>query len=70
MKRVALLLALAFAIGLYAWVNVQRGGAPATAAGGTAGDDNSGYTANNVELIETGADGLPRFRLQAAAVTA
>jgi LPS export ABC transporter protein LptC len=68
MRRVALVLLLAFAIGLYAWINVERSNAPSTAAGGGAGDDSSSYTATNIELIETGEDGLPRYRLNAAGV--
>jgi LPS export ABC transporter protein LptC len=58
---------LAFAVGMYAWINAERGNAPGTAAGGAANDDSSSYTAGNIELIETGEDGLPRYRLQAAA---
>jgi LPS export ABC transporter protein LptC len=66
-KRALPLLALALVVGLYAWINVQRTSAPATTANDAASDDSSNsYTANNVELIETGEDGMPRYHLQAA----
>jgi LPS export ABC transporter protein LptC len=68
MRRAALLLLLAFAIGLYAWINVERSNAPSVAANGAANDDAGSFTASKVELIETGEDGLPRYRLQAQSV--
>jgi LPS export ABC transporter protein LptC len=67
-RRAALLLLLAGMIGLYAWIKAQRSEVPTATGAAAAGNDSSGYTARNVELVETGDDGLPRFRLQAAAL--
>jgi LPS export ABC transporter protein LptC len=64
-KRALVLVLLMLAAGLYAWFAAQRGGTPLNASGATPNDDSNSYTAEQVELVETGEDGMARYRLQA-----
>jgi LPS export ABC transporter protein LptC len=59
---------LLLAVGLFAWVSSQRAAEPSSANVSGGPGDSSGYSATAVEWLETGADGAPRYHLNAAHV--
>jgi LPS export ABC transporter protein LptC len=61
-RHAAAALMLAVMIGLLIWRG-QRAAAPEQAGTAAAGD--AGYVATEAEIIQTGSDGLPLYRLQA-----
>jgi len=64
-RRLLLLLFAASVIGLWTWVGRSTTtGRAATPSAGTGGAE-PGYIANDAELIETGEDGAPLYRLHA-----
>jgi LPS export ABC transporter protein LptC len=67
MRRLGLLavLALALAVALWRWQPAGEG--TSTAAGGASALP--GYVAQTAELVDTGADGQPQFRLQATRIS-
>jgi LPS export ABC transporter protein LptC len=65
MRRIWWLLWLLLGVGLWAALASRPAGTGAISAGNGPADEELGYTATDAELIETGADGAPMYRLQA-----
>jgi LPS export ABC transporter protein LptC len=68
MRRHAWLLWLLLVVGLWALLAPRTPDAPGSAANTAAGSAELGYTATGAELVETGTDGQPLYRLQAARI--
>ena len=68
MRRHAWLLWLLLAVGLWALLAPRSLNIPGTAASTTATETELGFAASGAELVETGADGLPLYRLQATRI--
>lgn len=68
MRRAGLLLVFAIALGLWQWqIRPPPESTEATAAA-TRRNAEPGYVAINANLLDTGADGQPQFRLRAARI--
>jgi LPS export ABC transporter protein LptC len=68
MRRVGLLLVFAAALGLWLWQASPRQETSDTTAAATRPDAEPGYVAITADLLDTGVDGQPRFRLHAARI--
>jgi LPS export ABC transporter protein LptC len=67
MTRVALLLLL-LVVGLWSWLGRSRLGSDENGSASAPGDVEPGYVAQDAELIETGEDGQPLYRLHASRI--
>lgn len=68
MRRHAWLLWLLLAVGLWALLAPRSSNTPGTAASTAATEPELGFAATGAELVETGADGMPLYRLQATRI--
>lgn len=68
MRRWWLLLVFAAALGLWLWQTSPRQEASDTSTATARQSTQSGYVAIGADLLDTGADGQPQFRLRAARI--
>jgi len=68
MRRSWLLLVFATALGLWLWQTRKPPAAVSAGAAGAAGGTETGYVAVNAELMDTDADGKPKYQLRASRI--